>query len=339
MKLPLTWTLDISSQAHVLLWIACVALSGCITRGNSEVLEAQLRRQESVIQQFQSQVSSLKSELVTAERESDLLRKELADTANKQLHQEATRALAKVEGIEFHSLLTAGQDLDDTEGDEQIHTLFYPHDSTGELVKLSGDIEIEAVDLGRPSEDRTIGRWSYTSDEARKHWHAGFLASGYQFDLPWERTPQGKEVLLLAKLKTPDGREFQASHKVKVNVSPLASSDGADPKLIAPPAPDLTKADNTKADNEQTPKTVTVPNPYEFQAPTKTAQAKQQRPMPLDSGVLQVGYEKLHQEKGKADAQPAKVALPESLDKPRPFPAEPVITSDSWKDSEIPVLR
>lgn len=336
--------LDLSSQAHVLLWIACVALSGCITRGNSEVLEAQLRRQESVIQQFQSQVSSLRSDLVTAERETELLRKELADTADKRLQQEATRALAKVEGIEFHSLLTAGQDLDDTEGDELIHTLFYPHDSTGELVKLSGDIEIEAVDLSRPSEDRTIGRWSYTSDEARDHWHAGFLASGYQFDLPWERTPQGKEVLLLAKLKTPDGREFQASHKVKVNVSSLASADGVDPKLIAPPAPDLTKTENKKADNqipedEQSPKTVTVPNPYEFQEPTKTAQAKQKRPMPLDSGVLQVGYEKLHQEKVQAGDQPAKVALPESLEKPRPFPAEPVITSDSWKDSEIPVLR
>ncbi len=212
-----------------------LCLGGCAGRERMDVLEAQLRNQESMMARYESQLKRAESDLSVAQREADLLRTQLAENKDQNLFQETTQALAQVEGMKFHELLTAGQSKDDEPGDERLHAVLYPHDQHGKLVKLSGTLELEAIDLTMPHDERIVGHWQFSPEETRELWHSGFITNGYQLDLPWMKTPQGKKVLLHATLKTLDGREFNTTHTVSIDAPVLTKLDQPTTDFLIPP--------------------------------------------------------------------------------------------------------
>jgi len=289
-------------------------LSSCASRGNAELLEAQLRAQESMLAKYQREVSSIRSELSVAQKETNLLRTELAETQNRQLYEETSKNLAAVEGLKFHTMLTGGQDHDEQSGAERLHAMVFPHDQHGNVVKLSGRIEFEALDLSKSGDDRTIGHWVYPANEATELWHAGFLGSGFKVNEPWQRTPSGSKVLLLAKLTTPDGRKFETTHTITIDTPALSKVDAPELELISPPRS-------------------TVQSESKTDASTPTAK-RAPRPKPLAAAILPVSASVIVPD----DRVELKTMEDESVGVARPFP-NVIQTSDNWTEATIPMVR
>ncbi len=341
----------------VSLGMLCV-LYGCRGPSNVELLEARLREFEVMDDRRKAELVSVRSQLNIAQREARILRNQIADSGEKAPAVAATEAIASVEVLKFNTLLTAGQNKDETPGDERFHAIVSPYDKDGDLVKVVGKLQLEAIDLSLPEDKRTIGKWDYTPEKAGELWHSGYLSSGLRFDLPWNELPQGNEVLLHVKMETADGRELTASHTVKIDpprqlamapIAPVAPkllnlSGDAKPAEVKVPAPtesetptaeaakpaEATKPEATK---EEAPKTnVTAPIP---------APSKPERPVP----VLDLFEEEPEEAPGKATLSPTSSQGAAQIEAEkvesslaRPFPSG-IQTSDNWKESTIPILR
>lgn len=196
--------------------LAILCAAGCATRGNVDLLEAQLRRQEDTIYSLNSQLQSAEGDLEAARRETIALQQQMAGEGHLAALPEHSRVLHRATGLRFEKLLTGGLDRDAHPGHDLLAVALAPHDHGGELVHLPGAIQIEALDLTRPESERQLGLWTFDFDQAARQWHKGFLGSGYVFRLPWQKLPDKKSVVLHARLKTTDGREFTASHTIEI---------------------------------------------------------------------------------------------------------------------------
>jgi uncharacterized coiled-coil protein SlyX len=206
---------------------AIVFAAGCALRGDIEVLESELRRQEQAQEELNEQLTSAREELRVARSDADALRTQLAQRGQVSLASEQAEVLYRAEGIKFNMLLTSGMDRDGQPGDEAISVLLLPVDQHGDLVKLIGAVEFELHDLAQTGDQQRLGVWHYTVDQVRDHWHRGFLSAGYLFHLDWQTPPVSPELTLHARMIAPDGRRFEATTQLKVTLpgaTPLAQN-------------------------------------------------------------------------------------------------------------------
>jgi hypothetical protein len=334
--------------------IAIATGSGCVGRGNAELLEANLRQHQDRIAGYERQVTTLREELVAARAESDQLRRELV-ALGKDGRQEATEPLSKVAGIQFNSLMTGGRDSDGAPGHDVITAVLAPHDNDGDLVKLGGELEVEVLDLTRPADQQRIGNWKYSADQTRELWHSGFLASGFQLDLPVGSIPKTGEVLLHGRLITTDGRQFDTT--CPVTLASAESTVSAPRSLPAPrqsrpvsnamrqgfPAQGksdviMASAEFSEAPQKRTGENVGIASLDEEPAPMKPS-----RPVPKPIDLPR--SEQLPVVRPGATPRPFPGAnAPQEDSSPRPFPNDrktvsAVRTSDSWTADAIPQLR
>lgn len=206
--------------------LSALSAAGCFARNRStDYLQAQLRVQEQSLTDLQTQLDKTVSDLQLARREVDSLRTQLADSGHSQLPAEQAAVLLRVSDVKINSMLTSGLNEDGKPGDDRIVVHFAPYDDDGEVVKLPGRIRITAQDPALNEDERTVGTWSFTAEECRKHWVRGFLGSGYQFALELAKTPVHTDLVVQLTLDTPDGRSFNATHIVRVRPaehSPIA---------------------------------------------------------------------------------------------------------------------
>lgn len=194
---------------------AAAIAAGCASRGQMDILESRLRQQEDSITQLQGQLSTSQSQLQAARRESDDLKTQLAD-GTRTARLEQVSALGQVEAIELNRYLTGGLDRDGVPGDELLSVLIVPTDSQGNLVKAPGAVSVTLFDLSKPEAQQRIGRWEFSPQKSESLWVSGFLGSGYVIRVPWQEPPQSKNLLVHARLKTIDGRQFDTSQSIHV---------------------------------------------------------------------------------------------------------------------------
>ncbi len=205
--------------------VVALAISGCASQRNLEVLETAMRQQEDQLAAVQQQLLTARGELEVSQNEISRLRSQLAQNGQQTHSPEHLENEFKAVGLRFNSYLTSGIDRDGQPGDELLSVLLYPHDEQGGLVKLAGEVELKAVDLSAPKGQHEVGSWTFTPAETRGAWHSGFLAAGFLFEQPWQSLPQGSDVTLHARFKTVDGRQFEAVQPLRVKtaaVQPLA---------------------------------------------------------------------------------------------------------------------
>jgi hypothetical protein len=222
---------------------------GCASRGQIDILESRLRQQEDAVTQLQGQLSTSQSQLQAARRESEDLNTQLA-AKTRTASVEQVSALGQVESIELNKFLTGGLDRDGVPGDELFSAVIVPTDSQGNLVKVPGSVSLTLFDLSRPEAEQRIGRWDFSPQQCESLWHSGFLGSGYIVRVPWQQPPQSASLLVHARLKTIDGRQFDTSQSIRIvpppggtprpnNVVASAKESPEDMPANAPPAREL----------------------------------------------------------------------------------------------------
>lgn len=253
-----------------MLVLPAVALAGCSLRGDVEMLESELRRQELIQEQLTTQLHSARDDLRVARSDAEGLRARLAERGKTSLVSEQAEVLYKTEGIKFNMLLTTGENRDGAPGDEGLSVLILPVDPHGDLVKLVGEIELELLELAR-DDGKQIGKWQFAIDEVREHWHRGFLSAGYLFHLDWQSVPQTPELTLHARMTAPDGRKFDATTQLRINLDgSVPPSVASSPPAVQSPLDSVEPAGHS----EPPPASPTKPKPRA----AKTAAAKLRRP-------------------------------------------------------------
>ena len=228
-----------------MLCLLATACCGCAARRPHDVVESRLRDQNHLLAETESKLSKTENELEIARKESDTLRQQLVADGKSPILPEQADALFRATGIKVNELLTGSLDRDDQPGEELLNVVLVPHDSDGEPIKLPGEIQIELFDLGQPSDQKNLGAWTYSAAESRDHWHTGFLSSGYLFRLPWQQPPRSPQVVLHARLKTADGRQFDTSATIDVATPAQAAELAADESFEFDPSDE--NADSTTA--------------------------------------------------------------------------------------------
>ncbi len=238
--------------------LSMLTAAGCASRGNVDALESHLRQTQDQLRRSEQELARTRSERDTARQETELVRQQVASAGvlREAILPEHTQALARIANLSINKMMSGGRDNDGDHRDEALQVIVSPLDGDGDLVKIAGKLEIEAYDLSKSGEDKRIGRWQFDAADARKHWHSGFLTSGFQFHLPWQDAPpQGKDVLVHARLTTSDGRQFDTNQTLVVNArggdrSPIRPAPSSEPGRLPPPAalqPALEQANTRKS--------------------------------------------------------------------------------------------
>ena len=295
----------------VLLW------SGCSSRGQLELLEAEIRQHKDSYRSVEAKNAQLESQLAAARRETELVRSQVASNGGQALLPEQSGNLVRLTGVKINTLLSGGKDRDGQPGDDLLVALVTPHDEQGELVKIAGDVEIEAYDMTRPGEDKLVGRWTFDPAQSAKVWHSGFVGAGLQFELPWQEAPQSKELLVHARLRTTDGRQFDTSSPLKV-VPPQSSA----PALLKLPAIQPVKHESERLIDREI-------KHADFNVP----ESAPSRPVPFYDEVDPVPTPRPFPGSGTV---PAQTPMPKV---PGRATLDGIETSDSWTDETIPRLR
>jgi outer membrane murein-binding lipoprotein Lpp len=200
------------------LWT--LAWCGCSARGELDTLEAELRRQEGVQEQLQSELAQARSELQVSRSDATALREQLSKNHRVSLTPEQADVLYRATAIKFSPLLTSGQSRDGQPGDEGLSVMLVPVDEHGDVVKLAGTVELELFDMSQSGEDQRLGLWQFTAEEVRQHWRRGLVGPGYLFEVDWQSAPVSPELTLHARFLLPDGRKFNATTQVRVEPPP-----------------------------------------------------------------------------------------------------------------------
>lgn len=222
--------------------LVLVGVSGCLGRGQTDLLQARLREQQQRLAESQTELQTVQQQLAQARKESDGLRSQLAKAGTPGLLPEQSDLLVRVSGIRINSMLTAGFDQNDEYGDDSLAVHFTPVDHQGEIVKLPGHIRIRVLDPNLPETSRAVAEWNFDPLESRNHWVRGFLGSGYQFTLPWpNEPPRNSQLVVHVQLQPGDGREFSATHVVKITPPVVAAGGQVVPASAAAPFPESTR--------------------------------------------------------------------------------------------------
>jgi hypothetical protein len=132
----------------------------------------------------------------------------------------------KAMSISF-SRLTAGY-RGEGPGDEGLRVVFAPEDSSGDVVKRAGSAEIDLYDLALAGADQRIGHWDFTVDQLSHYWVSGMGINTYSLKLKWQNgTPKHRELTLMVRFVTLDGRSLMQQTHFKVDVPEAGAADGA----------------------------------------------------------------------------------------------------------------
>ena len=198
--------------------ILCGFAAGCTLRGNTAALENELRGHESRILSLENELRQTRGELAAARRESEHLRERIATTGEMVLTSEQADVLFRAEGLRINTLLTGGLDEDGRPGDELLSVVLEPFDADEQTLKLPGEVTIELIDPAAGENARTIGRWNWDATQVRDAWHSSLIVAGFKFRLDWSSPPAHETLVLHARLTTSDGRVFDATETVKIEL-------------------------------------------------------------------------------------------------------------------------
>ncbi len=202
-----------------ILLLLLFAAIGCAADRQCELLEAQLREQQDYVVDLSNQLERAKADLSVANQESKALRQQLVAKGKQPLEPEQADVLYRMAKLKIDQLQSSIIPVG-ASNRPVINLVLTPVDQFNEPIKLPGEVTIE-LSTQDASDALPVEKYHFDAAEVRKKWNAGWVSSGFVLQLPWpQKVPftelSGQSVKLQAIFKTVDGREFSATHRLKV---------------------------------------------------------------------------------------------------------------------------
>jgi hypothetical protein len=196
----------------VCLFLIAQLTGGCASKPSQANIE--LRRQ---IQSLDAQVADL-NRRHDADAATIRALQQQSGPVQPSLPQERLEKLFTVHGLSF-GRLTGGADLDQNKpGDEGVKVYIVPTDDAGQPLKAAGSFVIELFDLNKPG-DNLVGRWAFSTEQARQNWFGHALLYTYVLTCPWQNPPEHRDLTLKATFRDElTGREFSIQKVITVNL-------------------------------------------------------------------------------------------------------------------------
>jgi hypothetical protein len=127
-------------------------------------------------------------------------------------------------------------------GDDALQVLVEPHDAEGHSVKVPGAaLLVQAVEITLEGLKRPLSTWEVPPDQMSHAWRSGLLSTGYSLTLLWKVWPSTDKMRVVAQMRLPDGRVFEADKDVAIRVAPGAQRrlppPGTSEGVLPPPIP------------------------------------------------------------------------------------------------------
>ena len=91
-----------------------------------------------------------------------------------------------------------------------------PEDETGEALKATGTVEIEAFDLDLPGDNR-IGKWSFDPMALKSRWRSLGMLRAFVLECPWQKPPQHSKLAVKVTFRDElSGRVYSQIQEVQV---------------------------------------------------------------------------------------------------------------------------
>jgi len=117
--------------------------------------------------------------------------------------------------------LTGGYAMDvKSPWDQGIKVYLTPVDDSGEPIKATGEVTVEAFELGKNPPLR-LGKWTFTPAQMKDSWRGFGLIHAFVLMCPWQVVPTARNITLDIRYQDElTGRVFSALQKVTVNPPP-----------------------------------------------------------------------------------------------------------------------
>lgn len=193
-------------------------------------VESELRARENDVRELREELE--KSELYNQALQQELhhLRPGWAGGHPPHTAVVAVRSLALGRG-------TGGISNDRCPGDDALEVLLEPRDPDGTTIKVPGTVQVEAIEIDKEGLKHPFSAWEIPPDQLRRSWTSGLLTTGYKLILPWKAWPNNNKVRVVARLRLPDGRLFEAEKEVRVHVVPVEQRRPLAPDVFEGPPP------------------------------------------------------------------------------------------------------
>ena len=184
--------------------------AGCYHPSEANI---QLRRDK---QQLQEQVGNLQQELQTAKARITGMEQEKGTLPT--LPQERLDKLVTVQGIKL-GRLTGGDPANTANApDEGLKIYLTPVDETGEALKDTGTVEVDAFDISLGADNR-VGHWSFDANTLKTRWRSLGMLRAFVLECPWQKPPAHSK--LAVKVTFHDeltGRVYDQVQEVNVKI-------------------------------------------------------------------------------------------------------------------------
>lgn len=205
------WSSVIGTSLVIGHWTLVIFLAGC---RSPDKVNIQLRKDK---QQLESQIAQLQQDLQAARARIAGLEKENGSLPT--LPQDRLDKLATVHGIKL-GRLTGGDPSNVRNGpDEGLRVYLSPVDETGEALKATGTVEVEAFDLALSGDNR-IGRWSFDANALKSRWRSLGAFRTFVLECPWQKPPQRSKLAVKVTFRDElTGRVYDQIQEVSVKIS------------------------------------------------------------------------------------------------------------------------
>jgi hypothetical protein len=208
------WSLVIGTSLVIGHWslviLAAGLLSGC---GHPSEANIQLRKDK---QQLESQVADLQQQLAADRARISGIEKERGSLPT--LPQDRLDKLVTVHGIKL-GRLTGGDPANNRSGvDEGLKIYLTPVDETGEALKTTGMVEVQAFDLDIQSNNR-IGHWTFDPNAMKSRWRSLGMLRAFVLECPWQKPPQHSKLAIKVTFRDElTGRVYDQIQEVNVKI-------------------------------------------------------------------------------------------------------------------------
>lgn len=173
---------------------------------------------------LQRRIGQLEREQITLREENKTLRKQI-----KQLQRLGAKRLDLLNApvkIQIERL-SGGYNDDGVPGDDGVVVYIRPIDGDGDVLKATGDIQIQLWDLAGTTDELLVGEYILDAEHALGRWYGKLMTHHYTVKCPWRSEPPAHNEITIRVLFTDylTGRVLSDQRVCRI-VLPTAQAQG-----------------------------------------------------------------------------------------------------------------